>query len=446
MSYTSRRGRRPSEYASKSSHSFIINDPDVSGFLANCDYPKDIEDVDFDKIPIYTVKNLTSNPIKNVIAIDGGRTEIPVRREFPSSVLTFFQFGALYFTMADLENLYIKPFIEPSEISKLKEIQRLKFILPTKNIRVSGMDTLKNSVRKSIYDFFMQNPQGDKKFIESFKWLLFEDFHTSISFWNLASCPTCGQRDIKLKTEEMEKDYTFKCPSCKEIIYLTDTFRLHEIIDNEIGAGGIIGYLGNVLEQVVLIHLIWVILQIKPSLLNEVLFIKDGQLAFFGQTANIHEPMKALIIYLIEKHSIYLAGLEKSGAFVEHADEIADKLTPGTAILLNNDYIYRYIIPGRPDAKDPYGSTTYYGRKVIYKADDERIYVVTLPTGNIAVNPEAKDFPNIDIILQNIKKLKCDMYDSSLIPVSLVNNLVSLSNHPSSVILEKFARNNIASR
>ena len=47
---------------------------------------------------------------------------------------------------------------------------------------------------------------------------------------------------------------------------------------------------------------------------------------------------------------------------------------------------------------------------------------------------------NIDCILYNLKKLKCDMYDCSLVPVALVNKLISLSNHPSSIILEKFAK------
>jgi len=53
------------------------------------------------------------------------------------------------------------------------------------------------------------------------------------------------------------------------------------------------------------------------------------------------------------------------------------------------------------------------------------------------------DFKNIDIILNNIEKLKCDMYDDSLVPIALVNKLVSLADHPSSAILEKFARNSI---
>ena len=35
---------------------------------------------------------------------------------------------------------------------------------------------------------------------------------------------------------------------------------------------------------------------------------------------------------------------------------------------------------------------------------------------------------------------KCDMYDDSLVPIALVNKLVSLANHPSSRILQKFAK------
>ena len=34
MGYTSRRGRRPNEYASKSAHGHVINDPAVQDFLA----------------------------------------------------------------------------------------------------------------------------------------------------------------------------------------------------------------------------------------------------------------------------------------------------------------------------------------------------------------------------------------------------------------------------
>jgi hypothetical protein len=70
---------------------------------------------------------------------------------------------------------------------------------------------------------------------------------------------------------------------------------------------------------------------------------------------------------------------------------------------------------------------------------------VTVPVGDekVVLSPRKEDFSNIDVILHNIEKLKCDMYDSSLIPVALVNKLVSLADHPSSVILEKFTKTSI---
>lgn len=39
-----------------------------------------------------------------------------------------------------------------------------------------------------------------------------------------------------------------------------------------------------------------------------------------------------------------------------------------------------------------------------------------------------------------VGKLRCDMYDNALIPVALANKLVSLSNHPSQKILQRFAQ------
>lgn len=441
MAYTSRKGRRPVEYASKSSHSYIINDPTIQEFLSSCDYPKDVEEIDLSIANIYKVKDPSSNPIKNVIAIDGGQRPIPVRKEFPSSIITFFQFGALYFSINDLDNLYQKAFIEPKDMSKLKEIQRYKFVLPTKNVRTKKADNLLNSVRSSIYDLFMQKHAGGDKFMDSFKWLIYEEFESKIQEWNLASCPTCLERSIKLTKSSISADFTFLCPHCKNTIFLTDVFRFHEVVDNELGAGGIESYLGNVLEQAVLVHMIYIILNTKPQLLKEIIFIKDGQLAFFGQTANLSTPMKSLINYLFQKYNLYLAGLEKTGAFVDHADEIAKIIKPRTALILNNDYIYKYIIPGRGDITKAYGSSTYYGSKLIYKTDEDRIYVITIPTKEIKAHPQLSDLPNLDVILFNVRKLKSDMYDSALIPVTLANKLVSLSEHPSSVILEKFARN-----
>jgi len=133
--------------------------------------------------------------------------------------------------------------------------------------------------------------------------------------------------------------FTFPCSACKKTLFLTDCLRLHEAIDDELGAGGILGYLVTTVEQILLAHLIRIIISKKPSLLGRILFVKDGPLAFFGQTANFHKPFRTLVSYLIKEQALNLVGLEKSGPFVDHAAEIAERLKRGSALILDNDYI-----------------------------------------------------------------------------------------------------------
>lgn len=446
MSYTSRNGRRPNEYASKSSHGHIIRDPEVSEFLDKCNLPKMADEVSIPANLLFSLNAVDNNPIKNIVAVDGGRSEIFVRKDFPSSTLTFFQFGALIFKTEDLEAISKKTFIDPEDIAKLNNIQRYKLSLPTKNILLRESSSFKESFRKTLFDFFVKG-SGGEKFAETLRWLVFQEFDSPISDYTLGSCPNsnCGQSKVLLGANTKKTDFIFECSSCKGEIYLTDIFRLHEAIDDELGAGGVLGYITILIEQIIIVHLIKAILETKPSILGETLFIKDGPLAFFGQTANMQKPLRHLTNFLCEKHDLFLAGLEKSGAFVEHADEIGKKLKPGTILLLDNEYIYKYILPGKADASAPYARSSYYSSKMIFKSMDEKIYVITMPTkdANVILSPQKSDFKNIDVILHNIQKLRCDMYDNSLFPVALANKLVSLADHPSSVILEKFAKNAI---
>jgi NurA domain len=438
MGYSSSRGRRPNENASKSAHSYVINDPEVQTFLATCDLPKKLADTSMiDQISLKH-RPVSNNPIKHVIAVDGGYTEVVVEKEFPSSTLCFFQFGALIFSIADLETIERSAFIDPEDMAKLKHIQRLKLTLPIRNITLRSCTTMTDSVRIAIHNFFCQSSE-DQSLSETLKWFIFEEYDAPRTGWKLSSCPSCGTRDIPLLRANVSDRYTVKCDNCSKEIYLIDVFRLHEAIDNELGAGGILGYVMTTIEQILMVHLIRLILKTKPGLLKHTLFIKDGPLAFFGQTANMHQPMRALVRYLFRSQGLFLAGLEKSGPFVEHADVISEHLETGTVLLLDDAYIYKNIIPGIADPSNPYGRSTYYGNKLIFKTVRGSMYVASLPTVDTNIKPAESDFRNLQAILTNIEKLKCDMYDNSLIPVALANKLVSLANHPSSRILQKFA-------
>jgi hypothetical protein len=92
-----------------------------------------------------------------------------------------------------------------------------------------------------------------------------------------------------------------------------------------------------------------------------------------------------------------------------------------------------------------YGQTSYYSGKAIFHSKDGQIIVATLPTASKEVikDPKKQDFKNIDLIFRNLEKLRCHMYDDGVIPVALVNKLVSLANHPSQVLLEKFTSSSV---
>jgi len=443
MSY-SKTGNRPFEFASKSNHIHIIKDPEVQNFLSQHELPKEGDEISLFEQHLIDIDFDVKDSIEFIIAVDGGDTTVPVKSKFPSSTITFFQFGANLLTISDLKELREQPFISPQSISKLKELQRIKFTLPTKNIGLIHENgkraTLTYSVRKALYDFFQKHD-----YLKTLKWFLFEEYKPiPKAERELASHPlNSATKKVKIVRDEINSEY--KIAHTDGEIFLTDIFRLHEVLDEDLGAGGIVGYLRNLIEHFILIDTIRGLYRRKKDSLKEVLFIKDGPLGFFGQTANMHEPMRELLNHLNNEVNIFLVGIEKSGPFVEHALEIKDKIKAGQVYLLSNKHIYKYVKPGDPNNPDAYGRSSYYSSKVIFKSRDERIYVVTIPTekSEVVLSPKKSDFKNIDIVMKYIEKLKSDMYDNSLLPIALANKLVSLSDHPSSVLLEKFAKHNI---
>jgi hypothetical protein len=437
------------ERASKIAHSEIINSPQVQQYLAGCSIPRPAtKTVVADHVSV--VPPTLEPRVRTIIAIDGGFTEAPVRREYPSASITFFTFGPLLFRLQDLDELDEKPFIAPEDLARLKHIQRYSLVLPTNNISRNGK-SLQLSVREALFDFFEKRHHGDPPLVEAFRWILFRGWIIEgEKRWVLPRCPNagCTRTKIELNPQTPNRD---TCTACGGPIFMIDALRLHERIDEEQGASGVLSYVMTTVEHVVLAHLVKTLWELRPEALSEVLFIKDGPLAFFGQTAPLSQPMRELAAFLgsqpdlsggssVSRSLLNVVGLEKSGAFVEHAMQIEDRLEPNSALILTTDYIYRYIVPGDPMSQDPYGKNTYWGGKLIYKATDRNVYVATVPTGHFNPTPVFADFPNLAETLSIVGRLRCSMYDNALIPIALVNKLVSLSDFPSARILETFAR------
>jgi len=438
MGYSAIRGRRPAERASKASHSDIIKNPTVQEFLQSCEPPA--------PPPLASIRDRlvaippSSDRLSAVIAVDGGMTETFVREEFPSASIVFMTFGPLLIKLQDLSDVDALRFIGPEDMAKLKQHRRYVAVVPSKLIPVRGASSFSAGVRLSIHRAL---EQMDGELQKALAWLLFREWKPSTQRepWNIPRCPNdCGATDIPFRSSGPTMQ---PCPSCKIPVYLSDALRLYERIDDELGAGGIMSYLLTAFEHLAIVHLVRSIWDMKPTLLREVLFIKDGPLAFFGMTAPLRLPMLELMKFLGTQAggpAINLVGVEKSGAFVEHAAHIERAFGPFQALLLGNEYIRRFIVPGNPETEQPYGENMYFGGKLILKGAETDMYVATVPMTGFSVDPKLADYFNVGDVLRTIAKLRCSMYDNALMPVALVNRLVSLSDVPTADILAKFAK------
>lgn len=427
-------------------HNYIINNEEVQSYLNNCIIPIEAEKVELNKSLLHDINLPTESSIEHIVTTDGEKTTIPVKKSFPSSLITFFQFGSLLINKADLDNMKQKPFVSPSDIKKLKKIEREHLVIPTKNISLKKGVDFKTSVRHTIHDFFKKSHTGNTPMLKTLYWFIFRTYSktTEKQSYKLSKCPSCGTKEILLEKDKINfSNYSWICthPRCKKEILLTDVFRLFEKVNNETGAEGILTYTKSLIESFLHVHTIKSILEIEDGMVNRFLFVRSGPLSFGGETANMHKPMQAMLNFLNKSNRINMVGVENTGAFVDHAKQIKDKLKPGQLLLLNNEHIYTYILPGKPT--DDYASTSYYSGKVIYKSLDKRIYVLTIPVENhknYYKTPELKDLRNIHDILQSVDLLKCDIYENALVPIAIANKLISLTNHPSSNILERFAK------
>lgn len=449
MGYSTK-GRKPIERASKIAHTEIINNADVQAYISQCVLPSPPDPSSLSPL-LRDAKNVDLSEVTTVIAVDGGYTETFVREEYPSACIAFFTFGPLLFQLSDLRGLDAKRFIAPEDLQKLKNIERYTLVLPTKGIRHQGQPSLAATIRRAVFDFFESKRGSDgEQLITSLRWFLFRRWVRTPdeSFQiELARCPfACGQGVIPFRYGDAAER---RCPTCDRPVFLTDVFRLHERVDEETGGSGIAAYVMTMLEQLVLVHLIHNILNMKESLLRQILFIKDGPLAFFGLVAPLYKPMRELVEYLLSEPrgstgpTIRLVGLEKSGAFVEHAASIQDRLRAGSYLVVGDDYIRKYIVPGG-DSSTSYGHNTYYGQKVFFRARTGEMHVATVPATTYTGNPTPEIIPHLDEILGLVGELRCSMYDNALIPVALANKLVSLSDFPSKQILGAFAKAGLA--
>jgi hypothetical protein len=293
----------------KTLHSHIINNEEIERYLKECSIPAEAKDVELNPSLLCKIEfpSEEENTIKKIITVDSSSVVVPIKEKFPSSLISFFQFGILLIEVSELDNLKQIPFLGPSDMNALKDLEREELVLPIKNVSLVKYESLTNTIRKVIYKFFNHNRGGQHKLLNTLHWFLFETYKGQHEKEiKLSHCPSCKEKDIFFTTSSIGSTTGFqgKCSRCSETIYLTDFIRLFEAVDDETGAEGIIGYTKSSIESFLLIHQIRTLLESENDKIEDYLFVKNGPLSFVGNTATMHTYMRTLLNYMAEKGEI----------------------------------------------------------------------------------------------------------------------------------------------
>ncbi len=307
-------------------------------------------------------------------------------------------------------------------------------VLPLKGVRIPGTNNY-DAVRRIIYDS-LRDESLDREPYETLKWLAYEGWNGSERRSPSFECPHCRDNVPGLPYNSDEG----QCDQCGGHLYLSDMIGFHLEMGEDAAPESVATAYMLIHETLLLftgIRYFWE--RKKYAVLANALFLKDGPLTLGSQYSKLTIPIRRFFEFAKNKEvPIYIAGQEKTGAFVDHLDLIARKAPVKSVFVPTNQYI-RTEVQHRPERSEPYGSRTNYGNKVFVKIDEYHHLVLSIPTGEYKDSQSLDDLIGSARILGTLPGIVSHRHEGALVPIQLANGVASLSNYPSAAVLKIFA-------
>jgi len=409
----------------------------------------------------------TLNPIKiqpgdwipkMLIAIDGSHAEVEIENGFPGAEASYVTVASVILDVEKMRELDQHRPVEPKKFRTIETAQSIDCALPGCNVISKGEKSAKDSLRKSIFEVF-----GDvQAFPDSGGESLLDTYETLLKYKPAAE-DNKKQQQCPYEDCPEDRDYQrgkgqYTCPcNLSRTLYSTDALRIHERMNPAGTNGAIFGEIMQVWETVWMVHILRS-LEAKKwlSSLGRLAIILDGQLAVFGQPAWISQAIYQELsrINAVAKKAtggqdILLIGIEKTGTFVEHFEDL-DRQEGGSfgafpcqsVGLLTDSYIKQNIIFS--DSTRPYGAATYFGRKFFYKTKSGARIVATLPF----LSEEHKDlktaepsqFPRLSDAVGLLDQLVSSRFPNALVPLVSANAEAAIPLRLGNKVLERLAK------
>lgn len=341
------------------------------------------------------------NARSHILAIDGSNIYEPIPGALPATEAGIVSLGLVLIDMEKLKSLQHLPdsgAVNPRALQATETSEPpLATILPGRNAAMKNGTSPRVWFRKIINSELEKANLGGESFAETLHALLREE--------RTIKCPDpdCEQGGIPLPDPESET----ACPACREPVWLTDGLRIHEhFLENEQTTEAHSRF-RDALEILALMNAIRALEQRgAPGLnaLKNTAFVMDGPLAAFGTIAVLAKGIREEFLRIqtiLSKNShganLLVMSAIKSGAFVDHVEELDRSPEPDTRIptshmwLPDNEYIRSNVVAGSSALSKPWGEITYYGRPLIMKTAKGQRLVLNLAQPEAA--PPLTDAP-----------------------------------------------------
>ena len=395
---------------------------------------------------------LNSTLPRFILAIDGSYAEVPVRNGYPGARVGYCTAASVLIDLQLVGQLDAARPVDPVEFRKTEQAASIDAALPGSNVVTRRQSSARASFREELYDLF-----GDIVVDEDDRTTLLATYEALLSSKPTGSPQTCPYKDSHGCDATLAAAAgCSSCPKCGGVIYATDALRIHERFA-DIGTNGeAFGLVMQVLERVLLVHFLRCFE--RRGLLKRLAslaFFVDGPLAVFGPpawlSAAISKELKRLNGELRRStdQDLVILGIEKTGAFVQHLDEIDSTEIPGQKLFSPRDYMLltdRYIKDRilRSDSLKRYGLDTYFGRKFFYKTESGARIVASIPflsddqdtldTDDVAL------YPQFGTVCDLLDRAVSSRYANAVSPLIAANAHAAIPLQLGSKVLTQLAR------
>ena len=386
-----------------------------------------------------------------IVAIDGSVAEVDVKNGYPGAKVGYCTVASVLLNLREVDRLDAQRPVDPVAFRQTEETATIDAALPGSNVVIRTHTSARDSFRETLYEVF-----HDEVVDEEDRARLLDTYEALLALKPQNRPPICPY-DYDACDQHFNPGRGASSCSCarKRPIYSTDSLRIHERFHDTGSNGEAFGEVMQVWERLLLVHLLrcferrqWL------DKMGRLAFFVDGPLAVFGHpawlSAAISTELKRLNAVVRDKagSDLFILGIEKSGTFVAHFDEIdrtenGDPRFPPRSFLLPTDGYIKERVIFSTSAKR-YGEDTYFGRKFFYKAASGARIVANVPFLSAAQDTLTSDdialYPQFPTVCALIDKLVSTRFPNALAPIVSAHAQAAIPLQLGAKVLQQLAR------